>query len=90
MEQLVSAQYHESGSLTHDTFPSLPLTKSSLSVVIDKEEHENDFGACASRAWRIHNNYILTIVMCTKQICYPDLNYILWINYEYGLLLCLP
>jgi hypothetical protein len=30
-------------------------------------------------------NQILTIVMSLKQICYPDLDYILWINSEYGL-----
>ena len=35
-------------------------------------------------------NHILTIVMSLKQICYPDLDYILQINSEYGLFFCLP
>ena len=28
--------------------------------------------------------------MSPKQICYPDLDYILQINFEYGLFFCLP
>jgi len=35
-------------------------------------------------------NQILTIVMSSKQIHYPDLDYILQINSEYGLFFCLP
>ena len=35
-------------------------------------------------------NYILTIDMSPKQICYPNLDYILQINSKYGLFFCLP
>ena len=35
-------------------------------------------------------NYILTIDMSPKQICYPNLDYILQMNSEYGLFFCLP
>jgi hypothetical protein len=40
--------------------------------------------------WNNWRNQFLTIVMSPKQICYLDLGYILQINYEYGLLFCLP
>ena len=39
IEQLVSAQQHESGLLTHAGFPSLLLTKSDLSICKGKERY---------------------------------------------------
>jgi hypothetical protein len=43
VEQLVSVQRCESGPLTHAAFPSLPLTKSDLSVHESKERHVKSF-----------------------------------------------
>jgi hypothetical protein len=40
--------------------------------------------------WINWHNQILTIVMWPEQMCYPDLDYLLWINSEYGLFFCLP
>jgi len=40
--------------------------------------------------WNNWRNQISTIAMSRKQICYPNLNYILQINSKYGLFFCLP